>query len=55
MEFSPSLFSEVLWQPQNTYQGRLVVQRLQSKQGLRWHLTQANCEMVARWAVEDNP
>jgi hypothetical protein len=55
LEFSPSLFFEVLWQPQNTYQGRLVIQRLQSKKGLPWHPTQANCEMVARWAVENKP
>jgi hypothetical protein len=54
-EFSSGQDCEALWQPQNTHQGRLVIQRLQSKAGLPWHLTQANCEMVARWAVEDKP
>lgn len=54
-EFSPSLLFDVLWQPQHSYQGRLIIQRLQSKEGLPWHLTQANCEMVARWAVENKP
>src|ERR1700690_4315695 len=32
---------------------RRIIQRLKSKEGLPWHLTQANCEMVVRWAVED--
>jgi len=31
----------------------LVISRLQTKEGLPRHLTEANCEMVARWAVED--
>ena len=30
-----------------------MIQRLESQQGLPWHLTKANCEMVVRWAVED--
>ena len=54
-EFCSGQNCEALWQPQNTYQGRLVIQRLQSQEGLRWHLTKANCEMVARWAVENKP
>lgn len=36
-------------------EGMRVIQRLESKQGLPWHFTQANCEMVVRWAVEDQP
>ena len=36
-------------------QAMRVIQRLESKRGLPWHLTQANCEMVVRWAVEDQP
>ncbi len=32
-----------------------VIERLKSKEGLPWHLTQANCEMVVRWAIEDKP
>jgi hypothetical protein len=36
-------------------QASRAISRLQSKEGLPWHLTQANCEMVVRWAVEDNP
>ena len=34
-------------------QASRAISRLQSKEGLPWHLTQANCEMVVRWAVED--
>jgi len=54
-EFCSGQNCEVLSQPQHAYQGRLIIQRLQSKAGLPWHLTQANCEMVARWAVENKP
>lgn len=36
-------------------QARRAISRLQSKEGLPWHLTQANCEMVVRWAVEEQP
>jgi hypothetical protein len=36
-------------------QASRVISRLKSKEGLPWHLTQANCEMVVRWAVEDKP
>jgi len=41
--------------PQNPQEARRRIERLKSKEGLPWHLTQANCEMVVRWAVEDKP
>ena len=53
LEFSGGNPCEILWVPQNDRQARLVIQRLESKAGLPWHLTEANCEMVVRWAVED--
>jgi len=52
-EFSANQSCEILWVPQSPEQAHRVIQRLQSREGLRWHLTQANCEMVVRWAVED--
>jgi hypothetical protein len=52
-EFSAGQACEILWVPEDALQAHQVIQRLQSKEGLRWHLTQANCEMVARWAVEN--
>lgn len=54
-DFSAGQSSFVDSVPQNPNQGRLIVQRLESKRGLAWHLTKANCEMVVRWAVEDKP
>jgi len=51
-QFSARQACEIVWTPQNAEQAHQVLQRLESKQGLRWHLTQANCEMVVRWAVE---
>ena len=54
-DFSAGQTSVVDSVPQNPNQGRLIVQRIASKKGLRWHLTKANCEMVVRWAVEDKP
>jgi hypothetical protein len=39
----------------DSWQANRAISRLQSKEGLPWHLTQANCEMVVRWAVEDTP
>jgi len=51
-EFSAGQACEILWVPQNPQQAHRVIERLKSKEGLRWHLTQANCEMVVRWAVE---
>jgi hypothetical protein len=53
-EFSASQPCEILL-VLDSYQAMRVIQRLKSKEGLRWHLTQANCEMVIRWAVEDKP
>lgn len=53
LEFSAGQICEILWVPANSQQAHRIIQRLQSKEGLPWHLTQANCEMVARWAVED--
>jgi hypothetical protein len=51
-EFSAGQACEILWVPQNAQQAHRAIGRLKSREGLRWHLTQANCEMVARWAVE---
>jgi hypothetical protein len=51
-EFSAGQGCEILWVPENAQQAHRVIERLRSKEGLRWHLTQANCEMVVRWAVE---
>jgi hypothetical protein len=51
-EFSFGQPCEILWVAENAQQAHLVIARLKSKEGLRWHLTQANCEMVVRWAVE---
>lgn len=53
--FSAGQNCEIVWVPANRQQAHNVIQRLQSKEGLPWHLTQANCEMVVRWAVEDKP
>ena len=53
-EFSAVQSCEILWVPANPGETHRVIQRLQSKEGLPWHLTQANCEMVVRWAVENN-
>jgi len=54
-EFSLGQHCEVLWVPPNRLQARRVIERLQANEGLPWHLTNANCEMVVRWAVEDKP
>jgi hypothetical protein len=54
-EYSVGQHCEILWVPENAQQGHGVIERLKSKEGLRWHLTQANCEMVVRWAVEGKP
>jgi hypothetical protein len=54
-EFCAGQVCEILWVPANRQQARRVIERLKSKEGLPWHLTQANCEMVVRWAVEDKP
>jgi hypothetical protein len=55
LEFSGGKSCEILWVPESGRQARAVIQRLESKVGLAWQLTQANCEMVVRWAIEDNP
>jgi hypothetical protein len=54
-EFSAGQPCEFLWVPANGEQARRVIERLQGKEGLPRHLTNANCEMVVRWAVEDKP
>src|SRR5260370_19600250 len=54
-EFCAGQSCEILWVPANRQQAHRVIERLKSKEGLPWHLTQANCEMVVRWAVEDKP
>jgi hypothetical protein len=51
-EFSSGQSCEIV-QTLDAYQAMRVIRRLESKRGLPWHLTQANCEMVVRWAVED--
>jgi hypothetical protein len=51
-EFSSGQPSEIVWTPQDFAQGAWVVQRLESKEGLRWNLATANCEQIVRWAVE---
>lgn len=53
LEFSAGQTCQIVWVPANAWQVSNVIARLQSKEGLPWHLTQANCEMVVRWAVED--
>jgi hypothetical protein len=53
LEFSAGQSAEILWVPPNDGVADRVISRLQSKEGLPWHLTEANCEMVVRWAVED--
>jgi hypothetical protein len=53
LEFSAGQVCEIVWVPVNAWQASNVITRLQSKEGLPWHLTKANCEMVVRWAVED--
>ncbi len=53
LEFSGGKNCEIIWAPQSARQAQRVLERLQSKAGLPWHLTQANCEMVVRWAIED--
>lgn len=52
-EFCGGQSCEIVWVPENGLQARRVIERLKSKEGLPWHLTQANCEMVIRWAIED--
>jgi hypothetical protein len=53
--FSAGQHCEIRWVPANPQQALWVIERLQAKEGLPWHLTNANCEMVVRWAVEDKP
>lgn len=55
LEFSGGQSPQIQWIPQNDPQARRVIQKLSSKEGLPWHLTKANCEMVVRWAIEDKP
>lgn len=54
-EFSGGQACEILWVPANPQQASCIIERLQSQEGLPWHLTKANCEMVVRWAVENKP
>jgi hypothetical protein len=41
--------------PANPQEALRIIERLKSKEGLPWHLLEANCEMVTRWAVENKP
>jgi len=52
-EFCAGQPCDIMWIPTNRQQAHRVIERLTSKEGLPWHLTQANCEMVIRWAIED--
>jgi hypothetical protein len=53
LEFCGGQSCEIVWVPANRQQAHRAIERLRSKEGLPWHLTQANCEMVIRWAIED--
>ena len=55
LEFSGGKNCQILSEPRNDAHARIIIERLRSKKGLRWHLTEANCEMVVRWAIEDRP
>jgi len=52
-EFCGAQPCDITWIPANSLQAHRAIERLKSKEGLPWHLTQANCEMVIRWAIED--
>lgn len=52
-EFCSLQLCEIGRVPQNSQEAHRIIERLKSKEGLPWNLTQANCEMVVRWAVED--
>ena len=54
-EFSNRAASEIVWTPQTYAQRVSVIQRLESIEGLRWNLFNANCEQIVRWAVEGRP
>ena len=54
-EFSACQRCEIQGVPANPQQARYVIDRLKGKEGLPWHPTKANCEMVVRWAVEGKP
>lgn len=51
-EFSCGQPGEFVWTPRDYEQSAWVIQRLESKEGLRWNLATANCEQIVRWAVE---
>jgi hypothetical protein len=51
--FSAGQICEIVRVADNPYHAQAIITRLKSKEGIPWHLTQANCEMVVRWAVED--
>lgn len=53
LDFSGGRPCQIPWVPPNDAKARSVIAKLKSKQGLPWHLTKANCEMVVRWAIED--
>ena len=52
IEFSCGQPGEFVWTPRDYEQSAWVIQRLESKEGLRWNLATANCEQIVRWAVE---
>jgi hypothetical protein len=54
-EFSGGQACEILLVPHSPQQASWIIERLQSQEGLPWHLTKANCETVVRWAVENKP
>jgi len=52
IEFSAGQPSEIVWTPEAYMQGLQIIRRLQSIEGTKWTLVQANCEQIVRWAVE---
>ena len=42
---------EVSWEPQTPEQGLAAIMRMRSLIGMPYHLFEANCEHVIRWAV----
>jgi hypothetical protein len=53
LSFSAGQTCAIFRTPSNSYEAYSIITRLRSKEGLSWHLTKANCEMVVRWAVQD--
>jgi hypothetical protein len=50
--FSSGQVVEILWKPESYEKQVWIIDRLRSKEGLKWNLLSANCEQIVRWAVE---